>query len=138
MQWNTVTIMIASIAGAALATVLAFLAVKYRTWITAKVKNERVAGVLARLGDFAFRVVGELNQTVVEQLKKDGKWNAEAAAQVKADALAKLKSYLGAKGIAEAMEVLGLDNAGLEALLATYIESWVGQLKMVESVEKAA
>lgn len=90
MQWNTVMTMVVGTAGAALATVLIWLAVKYRTWIATKVKNDRVEGVLARLGDFAFRVVGELNQTVVEKLKADGKWNKAEAEKVKAEALAKI------------------------------------------------
>lgn len=138
MQWNTVMISLVGVAGALLATVLTWLAIKYRSYIMTKIKNDRVQGILARLGDLAFRVVGEVNQTMVDDLKASGTWNAETAKSAKDAALTKLKSYLGAKGVAEAMDVLGLDNAGLEALLSTFIESWVGQLKWADSTEKAA
>ena len=125
MDWNNILFMILVGAGGGLALVLAWLGLKYRAWIAEKVKNAKVAGILERLGNFAFQVVGELNQTIVAQLKADGKWNKEEAEKIKKLALDKLKSYLGAAGLKEAMAILGISNATLENLLGTFIETSV-------------
>lgn len=98
---------------------------KALAWLKAHTKNMRYAGALARLAELTFKVVLELNQTVVEQLKKDGKWNKEEAAKIKALALTKIKSYLGPAGLAELCEVLGLDPKLVDELIGSYIEAQV-------------
>ena len=139
MDLNNIWLMVLIGAGSIVTVVLALLGLKYRAWIAEKVKNARVAGVLERLGNFAFTVVAELNQTVVDQLKKDGKWNAEEAAKVKQLALDKLKSYIGAAGLKEAMEILGLDNETLLKFLSTLIEQQVlSEKQAVERLKAAA
>lgn len=96
-------------------------------WIKAKVKNEATAGVLARLTQLAFNVVQEIQQTIVS-----GLGDRATVAQLESardQALATLKSHLGEKGLKELMDVLGLaDNAALERLLITFIESAVHNL----------
>jgi hypothetical protein len=138
MDLNNLWLLILVSAGGVLALALAFVAVKYRALITEKVKNTRLAGILERLGNFAFQVVGELNQTVVDVLKKDGKWNKEEAEKVKQLALDKLKSYLGPEGIKEAMAILGIDNATLLALLGSMIETNVVSEKQAKERLAAA
>lgn len=133
MDKNTILLWVLTGAGSLVAVALAWVAIKYRSWIATKVKNDKVAGMLARLGDFVFRVVSELNQTVVAQLKTDGKWNAEEAAKVKKLALDKVKSYLGAEGVKEAMAILGLNNETLEKLITSFIETQVLKLKKPEA-----
>lgn len=108
---------------------------KVHAWLALKLKASRYEGVVSRLTELVFRVVTELNQTVVDQLKKDGRWNKEEAAKVKKLALEKLKSYLGAAGLQEIMNVLfGSSTVGnviqLETLLSTYIESQVQTAKL--------
>lgn len=132
MDLNNLWFVILVSSGGVLALALAFVAVKYRALIAEKVKNVRLSGVLERLGNFAFQVVGELNQTVVDQLKKDGKWNKEEAEKVKQMALDKLKSYIGPAGLAEAMAILGIDNATLLALLGSMIETNVTSEKQAK------
>lgn len=85
---------------------------------------------MLRLTDFAEKVVLELDQTIVDQLKKDSKWNAEEAKKVKQMALDKLKSYLGAEGVKELMAILGIDSPTLENLLSTLIEAAVRKFKL--------
>lgn len=136
MDLNKIWLVVLIAGGGGLSVVLALLGLKYRAWIAEKVKNARIAGVLERLGNFAFQVVAELNQTIVAQLKKDGKWNAEEAAKVKQMAIDKLKSYLGAEGLKEAMAILGIDNATLLSLLGTLIEQSV--LSEKQAVERLA
>lgn len=98
---------------------------KALAWLKAHTKNLRYAGALARLAELTLKVVLELNQTVVDQLKKDGKWNKEEAAKIKALALSKIKSYLGPAGIAELCVVLGLDPKLVDDLIGSYIEAQV-------------
>lgn len=136
MDLNNVWLVVLIAGGGVLTVVLGLLGLKYRAWIAEKVKNARLSGILERLGNFAFQVVSELNQTVVAQLKKDGKWNAEEAAKVKQMALDKLKSYIGPEGLKEAMAILGIDNATLMNLLGTMIEQSV--LSEKQAVERLA
>lgn len=117
-------------AGTMLALVLSWLGVKYKDFITQSGLNDTISGILDRLGTFAFAVVGELNQTIVAELKAAGRWNSTEAAKVKALALDKLRSYVGPEGIKEILDILGIDNATLQALLASFIESQVGSLKI--------
>lgn len=98
---------------------------KALAWLRAHTKNLRYAGALARLAELTVKVVLELNQTVVDQLKKDGKWNKEEATKIKEVALAKIKSYLGRAGLAELCEVLGLDPKLVDDLIGSYIEAQV-------------
>lgn len=117
---------------------LGWLAVRYASWIKEKVKSARVEGILLRLGDAVFKVVRELQQTVVDKAKVDGKWNQEKAEEVKKAAIEKIKEYLGPKGIQEALAILGLDIPGLEKLLSTMIEADVYDLREGEPAANAA
>jgi hypothetical protein len=96
-------------------------------WIKAKVKNESVAGVLERLSQLAFSVVTEIQQTIVSGL--GDKATAEELLKARDQAIATLKSHLGAKGLKELMTVLGLaDETAVNKLLITFIESAVHNL----------
>jgi hypothetical protein len=131
MDKNQIFLFAVTACGAAVTFMITWVGVKYRAWIIEKIGNDRAEGMLLRLGDFAFRVVNELNQTVVDKLKAEGKWTEEAAQDAKNQAMAKLKSYLGVEGLKELGRILGLDLSGVEKLLASYIESEVAQAKVV-------
>jgi hypothetical protein len=128
MDWQQILLPLVLVVSAALTLALGWVARKYGLFVDARIKNELVNGILQRLGEAAFRVVREVQQTVVDALK-EGEWNAEKAAEVKDLALAKLKEYLGPKGIAEAMDILGLNEEGLDKLFGTLIEAEVHDLK---------
>jgi hypothetical protein len=93
------------------------------------VTNESAKGILDRLTTFVLTVVSELNQTVVADLKTTGTWNKAEAARVKQMALSKVMSYIGPEGVKVALEILGIDNARLQELISSFIESQVGGLK---------
>ena len=115
---------------AALVALIALAGRKWGLFVDSKVDNDYLNGALQRLGVLVATVVGELQQTVVDKLKSEDKWTAETAAEVKAEALANLKAYLGAKGLAEVMDVLGLsDGSLLDKLLGSLIESKISELK---------
>lgn len=112
---------------------LGWLAIRYASWIKEKIKSVRIEGILLRLGDAAFKVVRELQQTVVDKLKADEKWDGDEAKKVKKAAIAKLKEYIGPKGVQEAFDVLGIDMPGLEKIIGTFIEAEVHDLKAMAS-----
>lgn len=106
---------------------VAWASMKLPAWINTKVKNESVAGVLARLTNLAFTVVQEVQQTVVSRL--GDKATMEELKGARDLALATLKAHLGVKGLKELELVLGLDgSSAVEKLLITFIESAVHNL----------
>ena len=50
--------------------------------ISAKVKNEKIQGVAEDIANSASTVVAYLEQTMVQQLKADGKWDLDAQKSV--------------------------------------------------------
>lgn len=105
---------------------------KLGQWINARVKNEYLRGVLARLDDTVLSVVREVHQVTVDALKAstvDGKLTPGARDAVKAAAVGAIKSHLGSKGLVELTRVLGLDASGVERLIGTKIEAAVHDIK---------
>ena len=129
MNWSTILLPLILVISTALTLALMWVAKKYGLMVDTQVKNDTVNGILQRLGEAAFRVVREVQQTVVDVLS-EGEWNAEKAKEVRALAIAKLKEYLGPKGVLEAMDILGLNAAGLENLFGTLIEAEVHDMKV--------
>jgi len=106
---------------------LGVLAAKIHSLIAAKVKNEKVKGILDRLDDAALTVVQSVEQSVIPKLDPT-KTAAENGAVAKAAAIAELKTHLGEKGIAEAKQVLGVGDSALEQIISSYIESKVHEV----------
>lgn len=130
MDKNFVLYVLLTGAGAMVTLVLSWLGVKLHTLIGTKVSNEAAQGILSRFTDFAMTVVGDLNQSVVAQLKASGRWNDAEAAKVKALAMDKLRSFIGPEGIKVALEVLGISNETLMNMLSAFLESQVGEAKL--------
>jgi len=126
---NQITLIALIALGSILTLVVAWVSPKFRAWIAAKTQNEKVEGILLRLEDFVTNVVIDLDQTIVDQLKKEGKWNKEEAEKVKALAIEKVKSYLGADGVHAALVILGIDAPTFEKLLSSLIEACVRENK---------
>ncbi len=115
---------------------LSWLSVKAAQLITAKVKNEYLKGVLVRLDDAVLAAVREVQQVTVDALKAasaDGQLTSEERAKVKQAAIDSVKSHLGAKGIAAAAKILGLEDGAMDKLLSTRVEAAVHDLKTARS-----
>jgi hypothetical protein len=106
---------------------LALIGKKLHDLIAAKVKNEKLNGILNRLDDAAVTAVAEIEQTVVSKLDPT-KPLGETAAIAKQAALDSLKTHLGAQGIAELKTVMGLDDAGVEKVLSARVEAEVAHI----------
>lgn len=116
-----------------LLAVIAYGAKKLADLINAKVQSEALRNILIRTDTVVFAAVKELAQVTVDSLKEaaaDGKITPEEAAKVKADALAKVKSYLGQPGLDALMQILGLKDAPtVDAYLSSKIEAAVRDVK---------
>lgn len=107
------------------------------TWlmavISSKVKSEQARGMLLRLSEQASDVVLELEQGAVAKLRElsaDGKLDNGDVKQLNDLAISRFKQYLGARGKADALKVLGFkDEAELEALLRAKVEAEVAKAK---------
>ncbi len=107
---------------------VAWASAKLPALISARVKNESVAGVLERLTQLTFTVVTEVQQTIVSGL--GDKATSEELLKARDSALATLKAHLGAKGIKELKQVLGIETSeAFDKLLITFVESAVHNLK---------
>lgn len=117
-----------------LATILSALAgwaaLALARWIDGKVKEERARAVLRRLNDEVWTAVLELQQTAADGLKEaqaDGKLTKDHAMAIRAAALGKVKSYMGAKGLALLVRVLQPDE--LEEYILGRVEAAIADLK---------
>ena len=95
---------------------LGLAAVSIRQLIAVKVANETVAGILTRLNDTVWLVVGEIQRIEVEALQEATSPESPGGRKITRDeaerlaniALERVREYLGADGLATLMFVLGL------------------------------
>jgi len=111
---------------------LSWLSLRIAALINAKVKNERLQGILARLDDAVFMAVREVEQVFVSMLKtasEDGVLTAEERQQAKDAALHAARSYLGPRGVAELCKVLGMGDDEVDRVIGARVESAVYNLR---------
>jgi hypothetical protein len=104
-------------------------ALKLSNLIQAKVKNEKLQGMLMQLDHAAEMAVKEIEQTFVSNL--DSTRPAESMKQAKEMALQSLKNFMGPKGLIELADILGVQQLSddFEHVLSTKIESKILDLK---------
>jgi hypothetical protein len=105
---------------------------KVASYFKAKTNIEYVQGAIGRLNEAVVTAVREVEQTIKAELVKkraDGKITPDDARDIKAAAIAAAKSYLGAKGIAELIKVLGIDAAFVDKLVGGKIEQVISEMK---------
>jgi hypothetical protein len=116
---------------------LSWLSLRIAALISAKVKNERLQGILsrlddARLDDAVFVAVREVEQVFVSMLKtasEDGSLTVEERRQAKDAALQAARQYLGPRGLAELGKVLGMREDDVDRVIGTRVESAVYGLR---------
>ncbi len=120
-------------------TLIAWLAREAATFLSQRVKSQKLADVLLRVNDTVWNVVLELEQTLKSELmdatseSSDGgrAITASEAAYIKNEAILKARSLLGKDGIALLKEVFKLESdAAVDAHLSTKIEASVAQFKV--------
>ncbi len=140
MEWSDIAPMALQVLSPVLAAALAWLSAKLAALIRSKTKNEHLQGILIRLQDAIATSVKDLQMTVVDEAKalaKDGKLSAADRKQVRAAAIANVKSHLGPRGMGEVREVLGLDGPAAESFLMSKVEAAVHDLRRADARLKA-
>lgn len=107
---------------------LAWLSMKAANLINANTKNAYLRGVMLRLNDATLTAVREVQQVYVSTLKA-GPLSVDQATRAKAAALDSVKSHLGARGLVELAQVLGLDGTAVDRLLGAKVEAAVAEIK---------
>ena len=94
-------------------------------WLNNKIKDQKLARWSSAIARIIFDAVQTVQQTFVDEMKKTGKFDAEAAKQAKDKAMAIVKGQL-----TEELRKYITDNFGdMEEWLMNQIEAVVHQLK---------
>jgi hypothetical protein len=115
-----------------LVAALTWVATKVSQLINARVQNERLQNILARVDDTVFAVVRELQQVTVDKLKAaavDGKLTSEAKEMLRLAAIASIRQQLGTKGVSELSQIVGVSDRAIDNVLVTHIEAAVLDLR---------
>jgi hypothetical protein len=111
---------------------LSWLSLQIATFIKARVRSERLRGVLERVDDAVFVAVREVEQVFVSSLKSasaDGALTPDERKSAKEAAVAAARSYLGAKGLVELARVLGIPLEDVERVVSARVEAAVYNLR---------
>lgn len=128
---------------AALAALLSWAAIELTRWLRTKTANAVAEGILTRLAGVVHQVVSELMQTSVSELRKATSPDSpggrqitkEEAADLKDEALSKVRSYMGPKGFALLMKVLGFVSENeANDFIKSKIEAEVHALKLMTPI----
>lgn len=109
--------------GVGLAGLIAILFAKLNSWLSAKIKDVKIQNALLAVSEVVQNSVLAVQQTFVDQLKKDGKFDKEAQAKALKEALRLSMSNISAE-LREQVEVLYPD---FEQWIKTLIESIIYQ-----------
>lgn len=109
--------------GVGLAGLIAILFAKLNSWLSAKIKDVKIQNALLAVSEVVQNSVLAVQQTFVDQLKKDGKFDKEAQAKALQEALRLSMSNISAE-LREQVEVLYPD---FEQWIKTLIESIIYQ-----------
>lgn len=94
-------------------------------WLNSKIKDQKLARWSTAIAQIIFNAVQSIQQTFVDEMKKAGKFDAEAAKQAKEKCLAIIKSQL-----TDELRKYITDNFGdMEEWLMNQIEATIYQLK---------
>lgn len=94
-------------------------------WLNNKIKDQKLARWSSAVAKILFDAVQTVQQTFVDEMKKAGKFDAEAAKQAKNKAMAIVKGQL-----TEELRKYITDNFGdMEEWLMNQIEAIIGSLK---------
>jgi hypothetical protein len=105
--------------------VLTYASARFAAWLRRRIENEKIEEIFLRVNDAVLTAVRELQQILVDELKRanaDGKIAPHEKDAIREKALENVKSYLGARGIKILMRVLGLTASGAERYLGAQVE----------------
>lgn len=111
--------------GTLVTALVSWLSATAIVWLNKKIKDKDIARWSSAVAEIIFNAVQCIQQTFVDDMKKAGKFDAEAAKQAKNKAMAIIKGQL-----TEELRKYITDNFGdMEEWLMNQIESVIHQLK---------
>lgn len=120
--WNDVLIWFLGLVG----TIITSILIPYITkLLKSKTDNTNLQYVITELSQTVQTSIDYVNQTFVEQLKTDGKFDAENQAKALKLATENVMNNLTTKTI----QVLGKDGIDIENLIISYIEAKISESK---------
>lgn len=117
-----------------LTILIGWVAVKLNSYLSAKVANETLAGVVTRFSDSVFVAVKKVNQTLRDEIEKAKKPGSPGGTSITKEEASKLREavweelkleYGGLEGIRKMLGVLKLQDAPLVSWVENRIEAAV-------------
>ena len=116
-----------------LLTALTYATTKIGQLVRKKIKDADDQAAAIEIADAVVATVKELDQTLVEELKKaspDGSLSPEQKARIKAQALGALKRQLPAKVLAALLRKLNFSTSATDSYLSSRLEAAVHDRRM--------
>jgi len=122
--------------GALFVSVVSYGAMWLAQLARAKIKSEKLRGALARLTDSVGNAVNYVAQVYVDEIRKaakDGRLTKNEARKALDIAIEAAKEFLGPRGIAEIIHVMGIGNepTSVHTFLRGRIEAALGERKLL-------
>ena len=128
-MWNEIISAIISIVVTVVGTAItAILIPAATTWLKSRTQNQKLQTVIDDLTVTVQSSVDMLEQTVVAQLKADGKWNTAAQARVLDDAVTEVLNGLNAS----TYNIIAAENTDIQALVKRHIEAYINSKKSAD------
>lgn len=120
--WNDILIWFLGLVG----TVVTGILIPFVTnWLKSKTDNANLQYVIDELSQTVQTSVNHVNQTFVNQLKADGKFDADSQAKALKMAVEESVNSLTAKTV----KILGKEGIDIETLIIKYIEAAIAEKK---------
>lgn len=120
--WNDVLIWFLGLVG----TIVTGILIPFVTnWLKSKTDNANLQYVIDELSQTVQTSVNHVNQTFVNQLKADGKFDADNQAKALKMAVEESVNSLTAKTV----KILGKEGINIESLIIKYIEAAIAEKK---------
>lgn len=128
-MWNEIISAIISIVVTVVGTAItAILIPAATTWLKSRTQNQKLQTVIDDLTVTVQSSVDMLEQTVVAQLKADGKWDKAAQERVLEDAVTEVLNGLNAS----TYNMIDAENTDIQALVKRHIEAYINSKKSAD------
>lgn len=128
-MWDEIISAIISIVVTVVGTAItAILIPAATTWLKSRTQNQKLQTVIDDLTVTVQSSVDMLEQTVVAQLKADGKWNKAAQERVLEDAVTEVLNGLNAS----TYNMIDAENTDIQALVKRHIEAYINSKKSAD------
>lgn len=124
--WQPVLAPVLTALGVALAGLLSTLIFKITSWVNKKLGNEKIADAIERVAEVADVAVKIINQSFVDQMKKDGLFDKDSQKRALKEALQISKELISE----EVIEIIKDNFGDFEKYLIGIIEKTVADLKL--------